>query len=442
MELEIYNKMSDNKNTASLNKLVASHYLASAVCFLVLAVMLLFSSDVFSGHYFQPRLLAVTHMAALGWGTLMIFGVSYQLLQFILETDLYSQRLAWLTYVLFLPGLAALVASFWVFDPGVYMQMGSILLLASVLLFTINIYCTVQKNKKESIKEDFIITSCWWLAFTAVLGTLLVFNFRFAFLPKDHIHFLRLHAHMGVAGWFLLLIMGVSSKLVPMFLASDYQNNRLLTWSYYLINLALLLFLVDTYISGINLKTLAIVLIGAAGIGSYLVYLYKCVSSRMRRAIDLPMIQTLFSFILLASAVIVLPFLIYYHLKSDPLAVRYSVLYGALLFMGWISSLILGQTFKTLPFIVWVKHYEHLTGKINTPLLADLIRTTSFKIQSIAFIIFCLTFYIGYFCLSQILINIGLLSLLVTAVFYLANVASVLLHKKKNRNRDGLDQAK
>lgn len=375
-------------------------------------------------------------MAALGWGTLMIFGSTYQLLQFILETDLYSKRLAWFTFALFIPGLTGLVTSFWVFDPGIYMQTGSILLLISVLMFTINVYCTFKKNRQGSIQEDFILTSCWWLAFTAVLGALMVFNFRFAFLPKDHIQFLRIHAHMGVAGWFLLLIIGVSSRLVPMFLVSTYQNTRLLNWSFYLINGALLLFLVDGYMSGINLKTYGILVLGASGVACYLVYLYKSFSSRTRRSLDLPMMQTFFSFVLLASAVIIAPFIIHYFLKNDPVSVRYSNLYGTLLFIGWITCLILGQTFKTLPFIVWLKHYEHLTGKVKTPLPVNLVSNSLVKVQTVAFFVFCMTFYAGYFCFSELLINIALVSLVVTAAVYVIAVASVLLHKTQTVQYD------
>ena len=428
--------MTVKKNISSLFNLVVSHYLASAICFLVLAVMLLFASDVFTGHYFQPRLLAMTHMAALGWGTLVIFGASYQFLQFILETDLFSRKIAWASYVLFLPGLIMLVTAFWVFDPGIYMQAGSLLLLTSILLFAANIFFTVRKNKEASVHEEFIVTSCWWLAFTAVLGTLLVFNFRFAFLPEDHLHFLRLHAHMGVAGWFLLLIIGVSTKLVPMFLVSRYQNNKLLSWSYYLVNAALISFLVDTYMFGINYKTFFSVILAAGGIGSYLFFLYKCFLTRGRSPMDIPMLNTALSFILLTLAVLILPRLIHHYLKNDPLSVKYSVLYGCMLFMGWITALILGQTFKTLSFIVRAERYGHFTGKEQTPLPVNLVKNTLLKIQSVAFFAFCLTFFTGYFFSLVVLMKAGLFCLLVTAVLYVVNVAVVLMHRTKTVGYD------
>ncbi|HEY0895539.1 MAG TPA: hypothetical protein VGE15_03220, partial [Sphingobacteriaceae bacterium] len=390
----------------SLFNLVSAHYLVSAACFLVLTVLLLFSADAFAGHYFQPRLLALTHMAALGWGSLMVFGACYQLLPVVLETGLYSFRLGWYSLVTFVPGLVLLVLSFWTFEPGPLMQAGSLLVLAGILLFTLNAVLTARKNaRKTTIHEEFMITSCFWLAGTATLGVLLVFNFRYAFLPKNHLQFLRLHAHMGVAGWFLLMVIGVSSKLIPMFLLSKVQKPVLLSWSCYLINGALLAFLVDTWLFGLNIRSVLIAAAGMAGILTYLTFLYQCLRSRVKKALDLPMKNTILSVVLLMAAMVVLPGILMEHLEGGPLAARLSTLYGTLLLMGWISGLILGKTFKTLPFIIWVKHYEGLAGKVKTPLPADLYKKWLLKLQTICFLLFAATFFAGVLSGGSVLIR-------------------------------------
>jgi hypothetical protein len=178
---------------------------------------------------------------------------------------------------------------------------------------------------------------------------------------------------MGLIGWFLLMLIGVSSKLVPMFLVSSYQSTKLLTCSYYLIVGALLYFLVDSYLFGLSLRTYLIFTIGATGLICYFIFIVKCLRSRLRKHIDLPMMNSFLSFILLKIATLTVPFIVYFHLKNNPATIRFSMIYGEFMLMGWITALILGQTFKTLPFIVWVKHYEHLTGKFKTPMPADLL---------------------------------------------------------------------
>lgn len=423
--------MSTIKPQKDLYRIAIFHYLIAALFFLALALMFLFSVEALSGHYFQPKILALTHIAALGWGSMIIFGALYQLLPFILETSLYSFKLSWMSLAFFVPGVLMLVYSFWVFDPGIYMQIASILLFVAIVLFNSNVFLMLKGKKQGTIVTEFILTSCIWLSLTVLLGAMMVFNFSFSFLPKDHLQFLRLHAHMGIVGWFLMLIIGVSAKLLPMFLVSKYQKTHLLSYSYYLINTALLLFIIDGYFYGINFKTYVISFLAVLGICVYMAYVYQCVVTRIRAAIDLPMMHTLASFLLLALAILTLPFLLYHHLKHHALATNLSVGYGVLIFMGWISALILGQTFKILPYIVWLKCYEHLTGKVKTPLPADLVKNPLLYLQFATFLVFMLSFIASFLFSSEILRYVAAGSLLLTALCYVVHMVCLLLHPVK-----------
>jgi hypothetical protein len=428
--------MSVLKHQSALYRVVISHYLLAALFFLVLTIMFILSLKELSGHYFQPKVLALTHTAALGWGTMIIFGALYQLLPVILETSLYSLRLCWWSLAFFIPGIIMLICAFWHFDPGLLMQAAGTLTLIGIVLFNVNVFLTMKQKVQTTIFQELIVTSCMWLGVTAVVGLVLVFNFTFAFIPADHLMFLRLHAHMGIAGWFLLLIIGVSAKLIPMFLVSKYQNTTLLSYSYYLINAALLLFLVDGFFNGINVKTNLILFVAVMGICTYLLYVYRCFMSRIRKDVDLAMLQTLFSVILLAASILVLPFIFHYHLKNNPIATNLSVLYGILIFIGWISALILGQTFKTLPFIVWLKHYEHLTGRVKTPLPADLNSKILHSVQFGSFLAFLFSFISGFIFSSFTLQYVGGGFLLLTACCYCLQVGQLLLHKTKTQPYD------
>ena len=423
--------MTTHKQKAGVYAVTVTHYVTAAICFGALAGMIAFSGSAFTGHYFQPRILAITHMAALGWGTCIIFGAYYQLVPIILETELYSVKLAWLSWAMLLPGTVSLVYAFWEFTPGIWMQIGALLLLVSIITFTLNIYLTATKAGNQTIQEDFIFSACLCLCFTAMIGSALVFNFTGAFLLQGQLHYLRLHAHLGLAGWFLLTVIGVSSKLVPMFLVSSYQNRKVLQASYYLIISALVLFLVDPYIFGLNIKTYFIAIIGIVGIACYLYFIYKCIRTRIRKQIDLPMKHSLLSFILFGAGIVCIPFIIYYYRANNQLNIRYTLIYGIILLMGWITSLILGQTFKTLPFIVWVRHYEHLSGKVKTPMPSDLYKNSLLRIQSLAFAVFCVSFIFGCLVDSALLIRIGSVALLLTAATYLINVFIMILHKTR-----------
>jgi len=420
-----------SKQHPGLYRIVIAHYITSALCFLIVGILLFFTSGDWAGHYFQPKLLAITHLAALGWITLVIFGAAYQLVPVVLETDLYSYRLPWLSFASFVSGLILLVCAFWRFEPGLCMQAGGILLLTGISVFTFVILKTggSVKSRKENIHQEMINTSCIWLLATAVVGVVLAFNLRYAFLPQDHLQYLRLHAHMGMGGWFLLLVMGVSSKLVPMFLVSRKQNLKLLSWVYHLLNAGLLAFLTDTYLEGLNFRTYFIALLPAAAVVVYLVYIAQCYQSRMKRRLDLPMVYTMLSFALLLAAMLMQPLIVRFHAHDRAAGIAITKLYGLLVLMGWISLLILGQSFKTLPFLVWLKHYGPSTGKEVTPLPSDLYHHKLLLVQGVSFAgaILCMIFMALF--PSTTITRIASGCLILTALCYIGNLLLVLTHK-------------
>lgn len=227
---------------------VLPYYATAAIVFFILSALMLFSAVNLTGHYFQPHLLAITHLATLGWGTMMIFGASHQLLPVVMEVHLYSEKLAKWCYALLLPGVILLTFSFWIFTPDWLMITGALLILLSTILYAINVYGTARQNKKWTISAECMVTASWWLVLTALLGTLLVFNLRYPFFPNEHLYYLKIHAHLGIAGWFLLLIMGVASRLIPMFLLSHHEPGKPVKIAYYCINISLIGLLIMGFI--------------------------------------------------------------------------------------------------------------------------------------------------------------------------------------------------
>ena len=66
------------------------------------------------GHYYHPRVLALTHAITLGWITMSILGASYQLIPIVLQRPLWSGRLArWQLGVLSI-GVIGMIAHFWI----------------------------------------------------------------------------------------------------------------------------------------------------------------------------------------------------------------------------------------------------------------------------------------------------------------------------------------
>lgn len=409
-------------------KVVLPFYLYAAVSFLAATVLLLFSTKAFTGHYFHPQILAITHTMALGWATMIILGASHQLVPVLIENQLYSNVLACISFILAAMGIPLLIYGFYTFNMSWIAQLGGWLVVLSILAFLVNLAISISKSESESVHAVFVFTATLWLFLTASLGLAQVYNFTKMILPADSLHYLTLHAHMGIVGWFLLLIMGVSSRLIPMFLISKYSNAKMLWWIYGLINLALLIFL-WLFLKSINnlLLFLPIVLL-LISIGLFFSYCFGAYKNRIRKQVDEQVKLSIFSIAILLP-IMLLIIACTALITTSVEKVNLILAYGFLIFFGWITAIILGMTFKTLPFIVWNRVYRLRSGLGKTPNPKDLFSSSIFKAMTISYILGFVIFAAGILFGITLLLKIGAVLLLITAVLYNLNVMKVLRHK-------------
>lgn len=403
-------------------------YFFAAISFLTSCTLLLFNTDIIQQHYFNPKTLAITHLMALGWGTMIILGASHQLLPVLIEGKLDSNSLALLSFIFAAVGIPLLVTGFYLFNTGLILQSGAILVNASVICYFLNVIGSIVESKKYNIHAFFIAASSLWLFTTTFFGLLLVYNFSRSWLPENSVEYLSIHAHMGLAGWFLLLIIGVASRLIPMFLISKYSSPLTLWWIFALINIALLIFIFlkttgaypNLYYSPFILVLIALVLFGN--------YNYKAYKERIRKHVDEQMKISLISV-----AMLILPLLsllgVIYFIKEDSKP-NIVLLYGFCIFFGWITALIMGMTFKTLPFIIWNKIY-HTRALGKTPAPKELFSENLFNIMGLLYLIGFIIFVAGILLLNDLILKAGAATLLAAAIFYVINAIKTMFHQIK-----------
>ncbi|NJN26664.1 MAG: cytochrome C oxidase subunit I [Cyclobacteriaceae bacterium] len=422
--------ISGNIQKTTSHQIVLPFYLYAALAFLSACAMLYLFTDSFHFHHFNPKTLAVVHTMALGWATMMILGASYQLVPVLIEGKLYSESLAYLSFVSAAIGIPILVYGFYVFDMGWPLRTGGILVNVAVLLYLINLGKSLLDSQSKNIHAIIVFTAMLWLLATTLLGLLLVYNFGTKILSRDSLSYLSIHAHIGIAGWFLQLVIGVGSRLIPMFLISKYTNQKLLWQVYALINLALVLFIMFDLLSldsSLFYVPLGMVLLAMGQFGSFV---YKAYQQRIRKKVDEAMQLSLLSVVMIALPLVVLLVFILVVNFFTPMGNLANV-YGFLIFFGWLTAIILGMTFKTLPFIVWNKVYHKQATDQVTPNPKDLFNEGIFKISALSYLLGFVIFSIGLMARTDILLQTGALLLLCTAILYNYNVFKILLHKTK-----------
>lgn len=298
------------------------------------------------------------------------------------------------------------------------------MIVLAMFIHAFNIFKTFAHGKK-SIVGQFMLTAHIWLLLTAIIGFLLLINLRIPYLPKEHLAYLRMHASIGMVGWFLQLIIGVSSRLIPMFLLSSNENKKGLDITYYSINAGLVLFLAEGFMNDSWMgKVIASILV-ASGLIAYLLYVKNCYTKAIKKSLDEGMKQTMLSLALTS-----IPFLLLFvaFFVNNKTSIPVVLAYGFSFFGGFISTIIMGQTFKTLPYIVWM--HLNKPDKLPDILPKDLYRERWVKWQMRLYLPGFLTFLTGIITQYGALLYLGGALMFLAACLYCLHVFLILNRQK------------
>jgi len=92
----------------------------------------------------------------------------------------------------------------------------------------------------------------------------------------------------------------------------------------------------------------------------------------------------------------------------------------------------MGQTYKTLPFIVWLKVYRGKIGKLKLPLPKDLYNEKIAVAQLWLFALGIVVFLIGIINSNTFLIQLSGVILFLSVMLYNINMLKIIFHQPKN----------
>ena len=107
------------------------------------------------------------------------------------------------------------------------------------------------------------------------------------------------------------------------------------------------------------------------------------------------------------------------------------LLYGLSMIFGFFTTIALGQTYKTLPFIIWLEKYQKLVGKYHTPLPRELYSEKVANIQFYFYMSFLVLTPIGIITHSKTVMFIALLTFFIVSILYNYNVWKMFFHDSK-----------
>lgn len=366
-------------------KLVGGYFVAGII-FLFLSI---FS---FAGVDFEAILslksASFFHIFLIGFVMCIIIGALYQLTSVILEKPFFTLKFAYIN-------LTAFALSLFVLTLGMHLENLDILFAgAAVLVASFIYFCTIYLMSFLSCKvKSFAVVAIFFsgifLFVGAIFGGVLVLILK-GFLAVDFMKILFLHIYL-VLGAMYFVILGVSSVLIPMFSLA----HKIKFYFYYMA--------FGFYIFGFFVIWFEPDMAKFFALLSVMFFVIQCIlilQNRARKAYEYWNLNVYFSFFAL-----ILGFS-YLYLGSINKAIF------ALTF-GFLYAFIVGHLYKITPFLIWYHYISPFVGKIEVPMLDDMIMKktayTSLGFNFIALVAFLLEFELA----SMVAISISVILVIV-----------------------------
>jgi hypothetical protein len=436
--------------TAPSMSLPLRFMLTGLVALIVALAWVVVRPSVLAGYHYNQYVIAVTHLVVLGFVCSAVMGAMYQLVPVVLETKLYSERLAKWQFGIHLVGFVGMVWMFRVWDMKQVGHFGSVLALG-VGLFVYNIARTLLRVPKWNVIATAIAAALTWFTLTIVAGLAIAaakcayesteglataegvrevvagLKIVAGFISRfDAINAMHAHAHLGVVGLFVMLIVGVSYRLIPMFTLSEVQSRRRAVLSVVLLNVGLV-----GAVAAILLRSAwkpvfaGLIVVALAVYGWELVAILR---ARKRRALDWGIRTFLVAVALLVPVSVLALVLSWPTLPLNPFTGQLENVYGFLGLLGVVALAILGMLHKILPFLVWFGVYSPLVGRAQLPTTAQMV---SERLQAGGFWSYLAGLAVvtaGILRESEPVVRSGGALLLLSLLLFAANAARVLNH--------------
>jgi len=258
-----------------------------------------------------------------------------------------------------------------------FLPIAAVLLAAGFALVLWNLGRTLWVARPLPLPARFVVGGLFCVGATVAFG--IVFALVLAGVTA-YPHFadvtamgLPIHVIAGLGGWLTFTAVGVSYRLLAMFMLAP-ELNRVTTRAALYLGASSLALIIVGGATAICFRTSLTTILSIGGLlslsalglyGLDILYLYRV---RKRRKIELNSRMAAVALGNLAAAVVLIILLLAFGaLERNIAAVVFLVAFG------WLSGLALSQLYKIVAFLTWLECYGPVLGKTATPRVQDLV---------------------------------------------------------------------
>lgn len=439
--------------TATSVSLPLRFMLTGLMAFVVSVGWIFIKPSILATYHYNQYVIAATHLVVLGFVCTVVMGAMYQLVPVALETKLYSERLAKWQFIIHVISFTGMVWMFNVWNMKHVGHFGSGLALG-VGLFVYNMARTLWRVPKWNLVATAITAALVWFSLTIFAG-LAIATAKCAYEATeglatadgvkeminglqmvasvvsrfDAIGAMHAHAHLGVVGFFVLLIVGVSYRLVPMFMLTEIQSKRRATISVLLLNIGLAGSVVTILLRSDWKPVFATVAV--AGLAVFGWELRAMLRARKRPVLDWGLKSFLVAVGMLIPVCALALVLSWPRLPMNQFFSLLENVYGFLGLFGVVALAILGMLHKILPFLVWFGVYSPHVGRAQLPLTTQMVSERAQRIGLITYLVGLAIISIAILRENELGLRIGAVALFTSLLCFGWNVVQVFSHFRR-----------
>jgi hypothetical protein len=312
--------------------------------------------------FFHPKMVAVAHLVTVGWLSGSILGAFYIVAPMALRMPLPVGRVDWAMAVGFAGGLAGIVWHAWFaeFDGVAWsaIPVGAAFLWLAQRAWRGLWTAVVPWPVKLHVTLAFMN-----LLAAAVYGGVIGWDKARGSLGYSPMLMAFAHAHLAAIGWALMMVVGLSYRLIPMFLPAAMPTGASLAWSAILIEAGLVVLVLALPAGHATLPLGAALIV--AGVIAFVRQIRGALAHRMPRPPALPARdwstwQTHTALAWLGVSMVC--GLLLTILEPSPTTVRLMWLYGAGGLVGFLTQIVVGMQGRLVPMYLWYWAWDRNPG--------------------------------------------------------------------------------
>ena len=388
------------------------------------------------GQLFQsrwlPASLAVAHVFTLGYIAMAMLGALFQMLPVLMGAAFpQAERAAVFVHLLFAAGALCLVFAFLLQFPVLFATATAVLVPA-LILFGTGVLVAIFRTGKTRATARTVQLAAVGLIVTVLIGGYMSSGHALGRVSLNN-GLTNYHAAWGVIGWILILAIGVSGQVIPMFLTTPpYPNlfNKRLAY------LLMFLLCAGSLLPVRGLEQVAMVLVSCLMLAYASVTLYL-LGKRRRKRFDITCAywQVGMLCLILGAGTYV-----YGYFGGLMAQVDVALLSGLFLLAGFAVSIINGMLYKIVPFLVWLNlRMPVVMGKLKpgtryyTPNIHEVINIRPMQVQFMFHVAGLLLLVVAAF-LQGFTVYVAALAMLVSNFLLLLNLLhAVRLYRQYSR---------